>query len=78
MTCFFWVEQFEELNKEYERAYLELTQGIHETGAAIFARLRELENEFHERLNEVIVHSFDRFNKGDIVEISDEIRDVKK
>ncbi|TPX55321.1 hypothetical protein PhCBS80983_g05416 [Powellomyces hirtus] len=59
------VEQFEEVAKEFERNYTETATSITETAASAFARLRELENEFHERLSEAVVAAVDRFIKGD-------------
>ncbi|KAJ3020829.1 Dynein regulatory complex subunit 3 [Thoreauomyces humboldtii] len=60
------VEQFEEVLKEFERNYTEMSSSINETAASSFARLRELENEFHERLSEAVLAAVDRFIKGDI------------
>ncbi|KAJ3287744.1 Dynein regulatory complex subunit 3 [Borealophlyctis nickersoniae] len=70
------VEQFEDVIKEFERNYTELCSGINEYGTTSFARLRELENEFHERFSEVILAAYDRFNKGDMEDMEDELRDL--
>ncbi|TPX64203.1 hypothetical protein SpCBS45565_g06062 [Spizellomyces sp. 'palustris'] len=83
------VEQFEDVLKEFERNYTELSSSITETGASSFARLRELENEFHERLSEAVLAAVDRFIKGDVArdtdkdkeglgfaDVEDELRDV--
>ena len=73
------VEQFEEVLKEFERNYTELSSSITEFGATCFARMREIENEFHERLSEAVVVGVDRFIKGDVGEkgeVEDELRDV--
>ncbi|KAI8800945.1 hypothetical protein BJ742DRAFT_839578 [Cladochytrium replicatum] len=70
------VEQFEDVAKEFERNYTEMCGAIVELGQAAFARLRELENEFHERFTETVLTAFDRFNKGDMDELEDEIRDI--
>ncbi|KAI9002253.1 hypothetical protein BC832DRAFT_560967 [Gaertneriomyces semiglobifer] len=59
------VEQFEDILKEFERNYTEISSTITEMGATSFARLRELENEFHERLTEAVVAAVERFIKGD-------------
>lgn len=72
------VEQFEEVLKEFERNYLELCSVCNEFGQTSFARLRELENEHQEKFTEQIIIMCDRFNKGDIDEVADEIRDVQK
>lgn len=70
------VEQFEEVIKEFERNYTELCATINEFGQSSFARLRDLENEHQEKFTETIVAMFERFNKGDMDEVDDEIRDV--
>ncbi|KAJ3159993.1 Dynein regulatory complex subunit 3 [Geranomyces michiganensis] len=83
------VEQFEEVLKEFERNYTEISSTINETAGGAFARLRELENEFHERLSESVVAAVDRFIKGDISgdkkdekdglgldQVEDELRDI--
>jgi hypothetical protein len=70
------VEQFEEVIKEYERNYTELCNASTEFGQSSFSRLRELCTEFLEKLTENIQAMYDRFNKGDIDEVDEEIRDV--
>jgi len=70
------VEQFEDLTKEFERTYTELSTTITELSQTSFARLRELENEFQEKFTEAVLASFDRFNKGDLDDVEDELRDV--
>ncbi|KAJ3296348.1 Dynein regulatory complex subunit 3, partial [Blyttiomyces sp. JEL0837] len=70
------VEQFEDVIKEFERNYTELCSGINEYGQTCFARLRELENEHHEKFSEIVLQAFDRFSKGDIDDVDDELRDV--
>lgn len=86
------VEQFEDIQKEFERNYTELATGTTETAATSFARMRELENEFHERLTEVVMVAVDKFIKGDVggdadgkeregtaisTEMEDQLRDVR-
>ncbi len=70
------IEQFEDIIKEFERNYTELCNSISENGQSSFARLRDLETEFLEKFTEAIMAMYDRFNKGDIEEVDDEIRDV--
>lgn len=70
------VEQLEDVLKDYERNYTEINTSINETGQASFARLRDIETEFHEKLTEAIMAMYDRFNKGDVEEIDDDIRDI--
>ncbi|KAH6601697.1 hypothetical protein BASA61_001901 [Batrachochytrium salamandrivorans] len=70
------VEQFEEVLKEFERNYTELCSIINETGQSSFARLRDLETEHQEKFFEVVMAMYERFNKGDIDEVDDEIRDI--
>ncbi|KAI9094323.1 hypothetical protein DFS34DRAFT_243321 [Phlyctochytrium arcticum] len=81
------VEQFEDVLKEFERNYTEMSSSINETGATSFARLRELENEFHERLSEAVIAAVDRFIKGDLnqdkdkdgmdlPDVEDDLRDI--
>lgn len=70
------VEQFEDVIKEFERNYTELCNSISESGQSSFARLRELETEYLEKFSECIITMYERFNKGDIEEVDDEIRDV--
>lgn len=70
------VEQFEEVIKEFERNYTELCNAISEYGQSAFARLRDLETEHLEKFTEAIMGMYDRFNKGDIEEVDEDIRDV--
>ena len=70
------VEQFEEVIKEFERSYTELSSGINEVASNCFSRLRELETEYHERFTELVLACFDRFNKGDMDDVPDELRDL--
>ncbi|KAJ3041156.1 Dynein regulatory complex subunit 3 [Rhizophlyctis rosea] len=70
------VEQFEDVVKEFERNYTELSGGINEYAASSFARLRELENEWHERLSEVVLGAYERVAKGDVEEVEEEIREL--
>nr|KAJ3419777.1 Dynein regulatory complex subunit 3 [Polyrhizophydium stewartii] len=70
------VEQFEEVIKEFERNYTEMCSAINETGQTSFARLRDLENEHQEKFSEAILAMYERFNKGDMDEVDDEIRDI--
>ncbi len=70
------VEQFEDIIKEFERNYTELCNFISESGQSSFARLREIETEYMEKFTECITSMYDRFNKGDIEDVDDEIRDV--
>lgn len=71
------VEQFEEVLKEFERSYMELCNASTEFGQSSCSRLRELENEHQEKFTEAITAMCDRFSKGDIDEVDDEIRDVR-
>lgn len=64
--------------KEFERNYNELSVEVTEKGQANFAQLREMENDFHERLTETVVASYERLTKGDLDELADEIRDVRR
>lgn len=70
------VEGFEEVIKEFERHYLEHCTTVTEYGQGCFAKLRELETEFSERFNELIMLTVDRLSKGDMEEMEDEIRDL--
>ncbi|KAJ3198692.1 Dynein regulatory complex subunit 3, partial [Dinochytrium kinnereticum] len=70
------VEQCEDVIKEFERNYTELCTGINEYGQTAFARLRELENEHHEKFSETVLSAFERFNKGDNEDADDELRDI--
>ncbi|KAJ3415179.1 Dynein regulatory complex subunit 3 [Chytridiales sp. JEL 0842] len=70
------VEQFEDVIKEFERNYTEICSTITEFGQTCFARLRELENEHHEKFSEIILASFDRFSKGESDDADDELRDI--
>ena len=70
------VEHFEDIVKEFDRNYTELCGAINENGQSSFARLRELENEHQEKFTEAVVGMYERFNKGDMDEVDDEIRDV--
>ncbi|KAJ3107631.1 Dynein regulatory complex subunit 3 [Phlyctochytrium planicorne] len=70
------VEQCEDVIKEFERNYTELCTGINEYGQTAFARLRELENEHHEKFSETVLAAFERFNKGDNEDADDELRDI--
>jgi hypothetical protein len=70
------VEQFEDIIREYERNYTELCNASVEFGQSSCSRLRELCAEFLEKLSETILLMYERFNKGDIEEMDEEIRDV--
>jgi hypothetical protein len=70
------VEQFEEVFKEFERAYTELSAGVIELGQTAFARLREYEIEYHEKFSELVMQTFDRINKSDMDDIEEELRDL--
>ncbi|KAI9197072.1 uncharacterized protein BJ171DRAFT_562845 [Polychytrium aggregatum] len=70
------VEQIEDVIKEIERNYTELCGAINESGQTTFARLREIETEFHEKFSETIVALFERFNKGDMDDLDDDLRDI--
>ncbi|KAJ1564306.1 Dynein regulatory complex subunit 3 [Cladochytrium tenue] len=70
------VEQFEETTKEFERNYTELCSGVNEHGQACFARLRELENEHHEKFTECVMQTYERFAKGELDDLDDDLRDV--
>jgi division protein CdvB (Snf7/Vps24/ESCRT-III family) len=41
-----------------------------------FSRLREAENEYHEKVTEAVMSTFDKLAKGDMEELSDVLRDV--
>jgi hypothetical protein len=49
---------------------------VTESGQGCFARIRELENEFHEKFSETILGQYERLSKGDIDEVDDDIRDL--
>ncbi|KAI8622252.1 hypothetical protein BC830DRAFT_1163028 [Chytriomyces sp. MP71] len=70
------VEQYEDVIKEFERNYTEISSTVTEYGQASFARMREIENEFHERFSESILLTFERFSKGDLEDVEDELRDI--
>lgn len=70
------IEQFEEILKEFERNYTEICGSITENGQTSFARIRELENEFHEKYSELILGIYERFSKGAGEEIDDDIKEV--
>eukprot|EP00842_Homolaphlyctis_polyrhiza_P002068 jgi/Hompol1/2862/HPOL_003040-RA len=70
------VEQFEEVIKEFERNYTEMCSAINETGQTSFARMRDIENEHQEKFSEAVLAMYERFNKGDMDEVDDEIRDI--
>jgi hypothetical protein len=69
-------EQFEEILKEFERNYTEICGSITENGQSSFARIRELENEFHEKYSELILGIYERYTKGAIEDIDDDIKEV--
>ena len=69
-------EQFEEILKEFERNYTEICATITESGQSSFARIRELENEFHEKYSELILGIYERFSKGGIEELDEDIKEV--
>lgn len=62
--------------KEFERNYTEICGSITEYGQSSFARIRELEGEFHEKFSETILGIYERLSKGDIDEVDDDIREV--
>ncbi|KAJ3369772.1 Dynein regulatory complex subunit 3 [Allomyces arbusculus] len=70
------VEQFEDLVKELERNYTDLAGGIKEVGTTAFAKLRELENEFQEKVGEAVMAAFERQAKADLEEVEDAVRDL--
>ncbi|KAI9179347.1 hypothetical protein H9P43_004666 [Blastocladiella emersonii ATCC 22665] len=70
------VEQFEDLAKEFERNYLDMCNAVKETATAAFARLRELENEHHEKVTETVLAAFERQAKGDMEDVDDALRDL--
>ncbi|KAJ3072838.1 Dynein regulatory complex subunit 3 [Podochytrium sp. JEL0797] len=70
------VDQFEDTIKEFERNYTEHCSSVNEYGQSSFARMRDIENEFQERFSESILMTFERFSKGDLDDIDDELRDI--
>ncbi|KAJ3123148.1 Dynein regulatory complex subunit 3 [Nowakowskiella sp. JEL0407] len=68
------VEQFEDVMKDFERCFTEMCGTIGEYSQQAFANMREAENEFHERFTELVMSSYDRFQKGDMDELDDELR----
>lgn len=70
------VEQFEDVLKEFERNYTEQCNAISECGQIAFGRLRELESQHFEKFTETVMVLYDKFNKGDIDDVEDDIRDV--
>ncbi|KAJ3339625.1 Dynein regulatory complex subunit 3 [Gonapodya sp. JEL0774] len=70
------VEQFEDVIRDFEKAYAELIQAVNEFAQSSYARMRELENEFQEKLNDVVMTAFDRIVKGDMDDIDDDTRDL--
>jgi hypothetical protein len=71
------VEQFEDLLKELERAISDIGNSAKEASVAGYTRLRELENEHHEKVTETIQSSVERQNKSDMDEMDDALRDVR-
>jgi hypothetical protein len=72
------VDQFEEVIKEFERNFTELCNHVSEFGQSSFARLRELEADYLEKFTETVLAMYDRFNKGDIDDVDEDIRDVSR
>ncbi|KAJ1531202.1 replication factor A protein 2, partial [Nowakowskiella sp. JEL0078] len=70
------VEQFEDVIKEFERNFTEQCGTIGEYAQQSFSNMRELENEFHERFMECVMAAYERFHKGDIEEVDDDLRDI--
>lgn len=70
------IEQFEEVIKEFERNYTEFCNSINENGQSSFSRLRDLEAEHVEKFGETVLAMYERFNKGDIEDVDDDIRDI--
>ena len=70
------VEQFEDVVKEIEQNYTGLCQTAVETARQSFSRMRELENECHEKVNEAVVAAFEKFAKADIDELDEVLRDL--
>ncbi|KAJ3099516.1 Dynein regulatory complex subunit 3 [Physocladia obscura] len=69
-------EQYEDVIKEFERNYTEHASSVTEYGQSNFARMRDIENEYHERFSESILMTFERFSKGDLDDIDDDLRDI--
>ncbi|ORZ35079.1 hypothetical protein BCR44DRAFT_131583, partial [Catenaria anguillulae PL171] len=71
------VEQFEEVGKEFERNYLDMCGVVKELVAASFTKMRELENEHHEKVTETVMAAFDRQSKAvDVEDLDDAVRDL--
>lgn len=71
-----YLKGLQDVLKEFERNYTEICGSVTESGQGCFARIRELENEFHEKFSETILGQYERLSKGDIEEVDDDIRDL--
>jgi hypothetical protein len=70
------VEQLEDVIKEFEQNYGQMTSQAVDYSRAAFARCREIENEYNERATEAVLSSFDRLIKMDLDELDEQTRDV--
>ncbi|KAJ1503426.1 Dynein regulatory complex subunit 3 [Coelomomyces lativittatus] len=70
------VEQFEDLNKEFERNYTDLCNSIKEQVTSWFVKCRELETENHEKINDAVLAAFDKQSKSDMEDLDDMLRDL--
>ncbi|KAI9138714.1 hypothetical protein BKA69DRAFT_1090274 [Paraphysoderma sedebokerense] len=69
-------EQFEELIKEFERNYTDLCHGVTEYSQTCFTKMRELENEYHEKFIEAVMTAFDKLSKMETDELNEEVKDL--
>lgn len=70
------VEQLEEVFKEFESNYSTLCATTIDTARQYFSKMRDLENDFHEKLVEAVVNAFDQYAKTDLEELDDSLREV--
>ncbi len=71
------VEQFEDVVKEVEQNYTQLCSTSVEVSRQSFTRFREITNEYHEKVSEVVVANFDKFAKNpDLDQLDEVIREV--
>ena len=70
------VEQLEEVSKEFELNFSQMCSVALDTARQFFAKMRDLENDYHEKLVECVVNAFDQYAKADPEELSDVLREV--
>ena len=70
------VEQSEDVIKDFQAAYSEHSSHLVEASQGVFSQLREFENEFFERFNELVSVGAEKAAKAHLDELSDQVRDV--